>query len=265
MNRRTLLLLAVLLAPGLASAQSGVRVRSVPETPLIEAARDGQRLNVDLVFENPGTTPLELAGLEATVFDAGGRLVTQRRVDTNGSDTTMSLLAIPHRMLPAGGRLTVRLAGSCGVPAAGVGAVQVHVTATGASRASHLTVHPSGVPAPKTSSVNYSVSRPVANSVTVKLGSDGAIAVTNGGGAVHVVVDLLGWFAATPAASANGLHAIVPVRKFDSRATGTRVGRLGTSVTVTGGTLKQNGAALKWHPQGYYEVALDAKSVTLSP
>ncbi|WP_437710883.1 polysaccharide deacetylase family protein [Sorangium sp. So ce448] len=36
-------------------------------------------------------------------------------------------------------------------------------------------------------------------------------------------------------------------------------------VTVTGGTLKQNGTALKWHPQGYYEVALDAKSVTLSP
>ncbi|CAN97170.1 put. Polysaccharide deacetylase [Sorangium cellulosum So ce56] len=36
-------------------------------------------------------------------------------------------------------------------------------------------------------------------------------------------------------------------------------------VTVTGGTLKQNGAPLKWDPHGYYEVALDAKSVTLSP
>jgi hypothetical protein len=36
-------------------------------------------------------------------------------------------------------------------------------------------------------------------------------------------------------------------------------------VTVTGGTLKQGGVALKWHPKGYYEVALDAKSVTLSP
>ncbi|WP_437912873.1 polysaccharide deacetylase family protein [Sorangium sp. So ce302] len=36
-------------------------------------------------------------------------------------------------------------------------------------------------------------------------------------------------------------------------------------VTVTGGTLKQNGATLSWDPHGYYEVALDAKSVTLSP
>ncbi|WP_433936474.1 polysaccharide deacetylase family protein [Sorangium cellulosum] len=36
-------------------------------------------------------------------------------------------------------------------------------------------------------------------------------------------------------------------------------------VTVTGGTLKQNGAALPWNPHGYYEVALDPESVTLAP
>ncbi|WP_234022636.1 polysaccharide deacetylase family protein [Sorangium cellulosum] len=36
-------------------------------------------------------------------------------------------------------------------------------------------------------------------------------------------------------------------------------------VTVTGGTLTQNGVALPWNPHGYYEVALDPKSVTLSP
>lgn len=36
-------------------------------------------------------------------------------------------------------------------------------------------------------------------------------------------------------------------------------------VTSTGGTLKQGGSALAWDPHGYYEVALDAGSVTLSP
>ncbi|WP_437675787.1 polysaccharide deacetylase family protein [Sorangium sp. So ce131] len=36
-------------------------------------------------------------------------------------------------------------------------------------------------------------------------------------------------------------------------------------VTVTGGTLKQNGVPLAWDPHGYYEVALDPESVTLSP
>jgi hypothetical protein len=36
-------------------------------------------------------------------------------------------------------------------------------------------------------------------------------------------------------------------------------------VTVDGGTPKQNGAALSWDSHGYYEVALDAGSLTLSP
>jgi peptidoglycan/xylan/chitin deacetylase (PgdA/CDA1 family) len=36
-------------------------------------------------------------------------------------------------------------------------------------------------------------------------------------------------------------------------------------VTVTGGTPKQNGTPLTWDPHGYYEVALDARSLTLSP
>jgi peptidoglycan/xylan/chitin deacetylase (PgdA/CDA1 family) len=36
-------------------------------------------------------------------------------------------------------------------------------------------------------------------------------------------------------------------------------------VTVDGGTLKQNGIELPWNHQGYYEVSLDAGSLTLSP
>jgi len=36
-------------------------------------------------------------------------------------------------------------------------------------------------------------------------------------------------------------------------------------VTVDGGTLSQNGAPLTWDPHGYYEIALDAKTLTLSP
>lgn len=36
-------------------------------------------------------------------------------------------------------------------------------------------------------------------------------------------------------------------------------------VTVTGGTLKQNGNLLPWNDHGYYEISLDAGSVTLSP
>jgi hypothetical protein len=36
-------------------------------------------------------------------------------------------------------------------------------------------------------------------------------------------------------------------------------------VTLTGGTPSQNGTPLTWDPHGYYEVQLDAKSLTVSP
>jgi peptidoglycan/xylan/chitin deacetylase (PgdA/CDA1 family) len=36
-------------------------------------------------------------------------------------------------------------------------------------------------------------------------------------------------------------------------------------VTVDGGTLSQNGESLVWDSHGYYEISLDAKSLTLSP
>jgi hypothetical protein len=36
-------------------------------------------------------------------------------------------------------------------------------------------------------------------------------------------------------------------------------------VTVDGGTLSQDGAALPWNEHGFYEVALDAGELTLSP
>jgi hypothetical protein len=36
-------------------------------------------------------------------------------------------------------------------------------------------------------------------------------------------------------------------------------------VTVDGGTLRQDGVALAWDPRGFYEVALDAGSLTLAP
>lgn len=36
-------------------------------------------------------------------------------------------------------------------------------------------------------------------------------------------------------------------------------------VTVNGGTVSQNGSALPWDPHGFYEIALDAGSLTVSP
>lgn len=98
-------LLALLLAAApLAAAPNAT---TLPAQPLIERTRDAQHLNFDLVFANDGDQPLELTGLEVTLFDREGRFFSQRRLDRNGDATTMSLATLPNRTLPAKGRLVV--------------------------------------------------------------------------------------------------------------------------------------------------------------
>ena len=145
--------------------------------------------------------------------------------------------------LGRGGRLVIPMLGRLGLPATGVGAVQLHVTAVGAGAASYLTIHPSGV-APTTSSLNYEVGRAVGNTVTTRPGADGAVVVTNGAATVHVVVDLVGWAAVTPRAADPGLHAIAPRRVWDSRTAGRPLDVRGTTVPVVGGTVPASATAV---------------------
>ena len=106
-----LLAVGVFAAPPAANAAeaaaAGLRVEPLPAQPLLERARDSQQLDFDLLFHNPGKVELELAGLELAWFDRDGRFAGQRRLDRNGDSATMSILTVPNRILPAGGRLVV--------------------------------------------------------------------------------------------------------------------------------------------------------------
>lgn len=102
----TVLSLVIALAAVPATAQS-LRATALPAQPLLETTRDGQDLNFDLIFDNPGDQPLTLVRLEVTWFDAAGAFLGQRRLDQNGGDTTMGIVTIPNRTLPARGRLVV--------------------------------------------------------------------------------------------------------------------------------------------------------------
>jgi hypothetical protein len=100
-----LLLSLCLLLP--AHAHAAVRASLIPQQPLVERARDGQQLNFDLLFANDSDAALELTALEVTLFDREGRFFSQRRLDRNGDSSTMAILTIPNRALPAKGRLVV--------------------------------------------------------------------------------------------------------------------------------------------------------------
>lgn len=73
-------------------------------------------------------------------------------------------------------------------------AVLTNITVTGTTSGSHLTVWPTGQVAPTSSSLNWSAGLTIANSVTTKLGTGGAIDVFNNAGNTNVIVDVSGWY-----------------------------------------------------------------------
>lgn len=130
-----------------------------------------------------------------------------RLVDTR---TTFQALA-------GGKRADVTVLGKGGVPASGVSAVVLNVTAVNSSVPAHLRVWPAGTTMPNASVLNTSTSRTQASQVTVGVGGEGKVSVYNANGTTHYIVDVLGYYTTDTAASAR-YTAVDPVRALDSRA-----------------------------------------------
>lgn len=92
--------------------------------------------------------------------------------------------------------LSVTIAGANGVPASGVTAVQINLTAVAPSQDTYLTVYPSGSPMPNASNLNLAGQAVRANSVIARVGADGKILVVCGQGNTDVLVDVVGYFTA---------------------------------------------------------------------
>jgi len=103
--------------------------------------------------------------------------------------------------LGAGQSVDLAVLGRAGVPAAGVGAVVLNVTATDAAASGYLTTWPKGEARPTASSLNYTGGQTIANLVVAKVGADGSITLWNSNdsaamSSVNVVVDIVGWLPA---------------------------------------------------------------------
>ncbi len=76
----------------------------------------------------------------------------------------------------------------------GVVGVVLNVTAVGANRAGHVTVHAGGSALPRTSNVNFVARLAQANEVLTQVSADGTVSLTVGGGATtHLVADVVGY------------------------------------------------------------------------
>lgn len=146
-------------------------------------------------------------------------------------------LATPSRILDTRGGAgalqpgesrTIPVTGA--VPAAGLTAVVMNVTATGTTASSFLTVWPSGSPMPSASSLNWNPGDTVSNQVTVAV-NDGSVAIYNLGGAADVVIDVAGYFAAPTGGNDGAFNPSPTSRLLDTRSQGPSLGP-GTTRTL---------------------------------
>ncbi|MET0641045.1 MAG: hypothetical protein ABWZ36_00970 [Jiangellaceae bacterium] len=119
-----------------------------------------------------------------------------------------------------GGFATVGLqvTGRGGVPDAGVAAVVVNVTVTGPSTVGFITVYPTGTTQPTASNLNFTADQTIPNLVTVKVGTDGKINLTNNSaGSVHLIADVAGYYLAGTPSVPGAFVSLDPARVLDTR------------------------------------------------
>jgi WD40-like Beta Propeller Repeat len=132
----------------------------------------------------------------------------------------------------ANATIDLKVGGNGGVPATGVSAVVLNVTATGGTDETFLTVYPKGVARPNASSLNVLRGQTVPNLVVAPVSADGSISIFNSVGSVNAIVDVAGWFGGT------SFSALTPSRILDTRTPSSRLGadsKIDLQVTGVGG------------------------------
>ena len=114
----------------------------------------------------------------------------------------------------AGASRDVQATGVGGVPASGVSAVLVNLTATNTTAYSHLSVWPAGQGRPNASVLNFAPGQSVPNLVLATVGAGGKISIFNNAGNVDVLADVVGWFGT---ASGDIFTPLAGSRILDSR------------------------------------------------
>ena len=212
----------------LASNLNYVAGQTVPNLVVAKLGAGGK---VDL-FNSSGTTHViaDVAGWYGPdTGPPGGRYtpVTPARIlDTRSTS----------KLGPAG-IVGLQVTGQGGVPASGVSAVVLNVTATEPTATSFLTAWPAGEARPMASNLNYGPGQAVPNLVVVKVGAGGRVDLYNHAGSTHVVVDVAGWYGTEAVGAGGTFTPVAPARLLDSR-TGVKVGpgaTLALQVTGRGG------------------------------
>jgi RHS repeat-associated protein len=183
---------------------------------------NGSTGTTDMLIDVEGYIP-------ATSTGAAGRmnlLATAARIcDTRPSNSTQ---CSGTGALTGGTTRTIHVTGQGGVPASGVQAVVIDVTALPTGNGpGQLIVYPYGGTQPSISDVSFTSTTNVSDRVVVAVGTGGEISIfdNTGGGSANVIVDVDAWTTdGTGAPSGTDLDAMAINRLCDTRSSSTNCG-----------------------------------------
>ncbi|MFJ4675914.1 hypothetical protein [Kitasatospora sp. NPDC088783] len=218
----------------------GETVPNQVTVPVVDGRIDlyNQLGTVDLIADVSGYYTPGDAGSRYTALATPARLLDTRA----GTGAAKAKLG-------ADSTLTLAVAGRGGVPAEGVTAVILNVTATNPTDESHVTAYPHGTGRPTASNLNFTPRETISNQVVVPV-VDGRIDLYNHTGTVDLVADVSGYFSASGAV----FVPTGPARALDTRdGTGGIQGKVGPrAIALTVGRW-ENGVP----PYGITGVALN--------
>ena len=125
-------------------------------------------------------------------------LLPARLMDTRAGSTTIDGQYVGIGALANQTTLDLTVTGRGGVPATGVGAVALNVTATNPTAVGFLTAWGSGSIAgnapPQAMGVNFSTGGTTPSLIVAPVGANGKVSIFNSSGSTDVIVDVVGWF-----------------------------------------------------------------------
>ncbi|WP_327175922.1 N-acetylmuramoyl-L-alanine amidase [Streptomyces sp. NBC_01335] len=126
-------------------------------------------------------------------FSTGGEGSTHVNLGPKRVMDTREGLGVPKAQVGPAGVVTLQVAGVNGVPATGVTAVVLNVTATHVSATSFVSVYPDGTTRTSASNLNVVKGQTVPNLVIVPV-VNGKVSFYNNAGSVDLIADITGYF-----------------------------------------------------------------------
>jgi len=208
---------------------------SVPKAPLLDSSpvlpgvQTAQKAAASGTSNATGVTGSGFGNGQTTVIGATFSAVSPARVWDSRFGPG------PTGRIGAGATRSVVVTGVGGVPASGVTAVVLNVTAVNPSAGTFVTVWPTGETRPLASNLNVPPGDTRPNLVIVKVGASGTVSFYNDAGALDLIADVAGWYGAD---GGQRYTAVSPARVWDTRFGPGPTGRVGAGgirdVTVTG-------------------------------